>query len=172
MGFTHRLNMELADARHGAASFSSAIVMILPLGPKILVAEDDPAMLDLVSRWLEAAGYGVIKVRNGEEVIRAVSEAAPAAIVMDVTMPQMDGFEVLAKLRALRRPLPPVLLLTGRQAADDVRKAVSLGARDYLTKPVERAHLLSRLERMLRAAKPPPASDLQKKPGGSTQYVD
>ena len=139
------------------------------LGPRILVAEDDPAMLDLVSRWLEGAGYGVIKVRDGQEVVQTVGETAPAAIVMDVTMPRMDGFQVLAQLRALRRPLPPVLLLTGRQSADDVRKALSLGARDYLAKPVERAHLLARLERVLRAAKPSTA--LQAKPA-SAQYID
>lgn len=149
--------MESADARYGAAPFPRAIEMSLPLGPKILVAEDDLAMLDLVSRWLEAAGYGVVKVRDGEEVLQAVAEPALAAIVMDVTMPRMDGFQVLAQLRALRRPLPPVILLTGRQSADDVRRALSLGARDYLAKPVERAHLLARLERVLRAAKPPPA---------------
>jgi DNA-binding response OmpR family regulator len=149
-----------------------AVVMSLPLGPRILVAEDDPAMLDLVARWLEAAGYGVIKARDGEEVVRTVNEAAPAAIVMDVSMPLLDGFQVLLRLRDLRRPLPPVLLLTGRQSADDVRRAVSLGARDYLTKPVERAHLLSRLERMLRAAKPPAAPGLQAKPGGTPRYID
>ncbi len=144
--------MEVAYARRGTAPFPMAVVMSLTLKPKILVAEDDPAMLDLVARWLEAAGYAVVKVRDGEEVIEAVAEPALAAIVMDVTMPRMDGFQVLAQMRALRRPLPPVILLTGRNAADDVRKALALGARDYLAKPVERAHLLTRLERILRAA--------------------
>jgi DNA-binding response OmpR family regulator len=138
--------------------------MSLPLGPKILVAEDDPAMLDLVSRWLEAAGYSVIKVRDGEDALQAVAEPGLAAIIMDVTMPRMDGFQVLAQLRALRRPLPPVLLLTGRHAADDVRKALALGARDYLAKPVERAHLLARLDRVLRAAKPAAAAAVAQTP--------
>ena len=162
--------MEVADARPGTTPFSMAIVMTLALGPKILVAEDDPAMLDLVSRWLEAAGYGVVKARDGEEVIEAIAEPTLAAIVMDVTMPRMDGFQVLAQLRALRRPLPPVILLTARHAADDVRKALSLGARDYLAKPVERAHLLSRLERVLRAAKPAPVAGGRKK--SAPHYVD
>jgi DNA-binding response OmpR family regulator len=135
--------------------------MTLPTKTKILVAEDDPAVLDLVARWLEAAGYWVVKARDGERVIEAVREAAPAAIVMDLTMPRMDGFQVLAGLRSMNLPPVPVLVLTGRHSAEDVRRVVSLGARDYLTKPVERAQLLARVERLLRnaaAAAPPPAA--------------
>ena len=127
--------------------------MTIPTKTKILVAEDDVAVLDLVARWLEAAGYWTVKARDGERVIEAVREAAPAAIVMDLTMPKMDGFEVLAKLRAMGGPTSvPVLVLTGHQSADDVRKAVPLGARDYLTKPVDRETLLTRVERLLRNA--------------------
>ena len=126
--------------------------MSIPAKTKILVAEDDMAVLDLVARWLEAAGYWVVKARDGERVIEAVREAAPAGIVMDLTMPKMDGFEVLTKLRAMGVTTVPVLVLTGHQSADDVRKVVSLGARDYLTKPVDRATLLVRVERLLRNA--------------------
>jgi DNA-binding response OmpR family regulator len=124
--------------------------MSIPGKIKILVAEDDEAMLDLVSRWLEGAGYWVIKARDGERVLEAVREAKPAAMVMDLTMPKMDGFEVLAKLRSLRLPPIPVLVLTGRNSVDDVKKVLSLGARDYLAKPVDRAQLVARVERMLR----------------------
>ena len=126
--------------------------MTIPTKTKILVAEDDVAVLDLVARWLEAAGYWAVKARDGERVIEAVREAAPAAIVMDLTMPKMDGFEVLAKLRAMGATSVPVLVLTGHQSADDVRKVVALGARDYLTKPVDRGTLLTRVERLLRNA--------------------
>ncbi len=126
--------------------------MSIPTKTKILVAEDDVAVLDLVARWLEAAGYWAVKARDGERVIEAVREAAPAAIVMDLTMPRMDGFEVLTALRAMKLPPIPVLVLTGHQSADDVRKVVALGARDYLTKPVDRATLLARVERLLRNA--------------------
>jgi DNA-binding response OmpR family regulator len=143
--------------------------MTRPIGPKILVAEDDETMRELVSRWLLAAGYEVVKASNGEEVIEVVRDEAPAAIVMDLTMPRMDGFQVLAKFRVLGLPLAPVLLLTGRHSADDVRKAVSLGAKDYLAKPVERDHLLARLERMLSKAAPPPPAPAEKKAG---HYLD
>jgi CheY-like chemotaxis protein len=133
--------------------------MTNPTGLRILVAEDDEIMRDLVARWLTAAGYEVVRASNGEEVIEMVREHKPAAIIMDLTMPRMDGFQVLAQFRVLGLPLAPVLLLTGRQTAEDVRRAVSLGAKDYIAKPVERGHLLSRLERILKntaTAKPSP----------------
>lgn len=139
--------------------------MTTPVGPTILVAEDDEIMRDLVARWLVAAGYQVARASNGEEVIEVAREARPAAIIMDLTMPRMDGFQVLAQFRVLALPLPPVLLLTGRHTVEDVRKALSLGAKDYLAKPVERAHLLARLERVLKNAPPAPA-------GKKAEYLD
>ncbi len=138
--------------------------MTNPTGLKILVAEDDETMRDLVARWLGAAGYDVVRASNGEQVIVAVREEAPAAIIMDLTMPRMDGFQVLAQFRVQGLPLPPVLLLTGRHSVEDVRKAVSLGAKDYLAKPVERAHLLSRLERVLRNAGVQPSGAAEPEP--------
>lgn len=135
-----------------------------PIGPTILVAEDDDVMRDLVARWLIAAGYQVARASNGEEVIEIVGAAKPAAIIMDLTMPRMDGFQVLSHFRVMGLPLAPVLLLTGRHTSEDVRKAVSLGAKDYIAKPVERAHLLSRLERILKTTAP------AKKP--SETYLD
>src|SRR3569833_3164870 len=85
-----------------------------PTAPTVLVAEDDDIMRDLVARWLVAAGYQVARASNGEEVIEIVREAKPAAIIMDLTMPRMDGFQVLSQFRVLGLPLPPVILLTGR----------------------------------------------------------
>jgi len=126
--------------------------MTLPPRAKILVVDDDEAMLELTARWLAAAGYWVAKAHNGEEAMEAINAGAPAAIIMDLTMPRMDGFQVLAKFRVGGLPLPPVLMLTGRHSADDVHKAVSLGVKDYLVKPVNRDQLLSRLERLLRGA--------------------
>lgn len=145
-----------------------------PIRPKILVAEDDETMRELVARWLDAAGYEVAKAANGEEVVEAIRNGdAPAAIVMDLTMPRMDGFQALARLRELGLPLAPVLLLTGRHTAEDVRKAVSLGAKDYLAKPVERAHLLARVERIVRSASSRPAPAVSDKIAGkSGHYLD
>src|SRR3569833_2398640 len=139
-----------------------------PTAPTVLVAEDDDIMRDLVARWLVAAGYQVARASKGEEVIEIVREAKPAAIIMDLTMPRMDGFQVLSQFRVLGLPLPPVILLTGRHTTEDVRKAVSLGAKDYIAKPVARAHLLSRLERILMATAPVAAAAM--KP--SDTYLD
>jgi DNA-binding response OmpR family regulator len=85
----------------------------------------------------------------------------------------MDGFQVLAKFRV--EELPPVLMLTGRQSAVDVHKAVSLGVKDYLVKPVNRDQLLSRLERLLRrAAEPHPNEALgaENEAGLPDRYLD
>ena len=126
--------------------------------PHILVAEDDKALVALVARWLEAAGYVVRQASDGVAVIQAVQKAVPAAILMDVAMPRLDGFQVLVKFRELDLPRVPVLMMTGRNSAADVRKAAMLGAKDYLTKPVEREQLLARLDRMLRKFPPAPPS--------------
>lgn len=147
--------------------------MSVPDKPHILVADDDESVRELVSRWLERAGYSVSKARDGEQVTEAVQKALPAAIVMDLTMPRMDGFAVLTKFRELGLPRVPVLMLTGRVSADDVRKAVLLGAKDYLAKPVDRDQLLARMDRMLRKyGEPPPGDAPPEGAQGPDQYLD
>jgi len=125
----------------------------------ILVADDDESVRELIARWLQIGGYAVTKARDGLEVTQAVKQSIPAAVVMDLTMPRMDGFQVLGEFRKLGLSKVPVLMLTGRVSAEDVRKAVMLGAKDYLAKPVDRQQLLQRLDRMLDkyAAAPEPS---------------
>lgn len=129
--------------------------MPVPEKIKVLVAEDDEMLLGLFVRWLEAAGYWALRARDGERAIEAVKQAAPAIVVLDVTMPRLNGFQVLEALREMKGFSAPVIMLTGRQSPEDVRRAVSLGARDYLAKPVDRATLLGRVERLLRATAAP-----------------
>jgi DNA-binding response OmpR family regulator len=100
--------------------------------------------------------------RDGIEAGWRIGELHPEAIILDINMPRMDGFAVLESLRpsADTRRIP-VLVLTARHAADDVRRAVSLGAKDYLTKPFTKPQLIARVARLLRrplpvgAASPP-----------------
>ena len=123
--------------------------------PKILVAEDDEAVLDLLTTRLELAGYWVVGAQNGLRALQAIRETRPAGVLLDVNMPLMDGFEVLATLKhGGDRERVPVLMLTARNAADDVLKAISLGARDYVTKPFDDAQLLARVARLIRNARP------------------
>jgi DNA-binding response OmpR family regulator len=124
---------------------------------RILVAEDDHDVRELIRTRLESAGYEMHIARNGSEALGRIAVIKPHGMVLDINMPELDGFGVLEALRA-RGALFPVLVLTARHAADDVRRAVSLGAKDYLTKPFTVAQLQARVARLMRA--PIPVAEL------------
>jgi DNA-binding response OmpR family regulator len=125
----------------------------MSLKHRILVAEDDMDVRELIRTRLTAAGFDVHVARNGAEALDRISSVKPHAMVLDINMPEIDGFGVLQALKVSGR-LCPVLVLTARHAADDVRRAVSLGAKDYLTKPFTEAQLQARVARLLRAPAP------------------
>ena len=116
----------------------------------------------LVTR-LELGGFHAVTARDGREALRNVREMHPEAMVLDINMPELDGFEVLASLKS-RGELEhlPVLVLTARHTTADVQTAIRLGARDYLAKPVDPAVFLNRVRRLLRKAPqapgPPPSA--------------
>jgi two-component system OmpR family response regulator len=117
------------------------------------VAEDDHDVRELIRTRLVLTGYEVHAVRNGSEALSRMPSLRPSGMVLDINMPELDGFGVLEAMKT--RDLKfPVLVLTARHAADDVRRAVSLGAKDYLTKPFTEAQLQARVARLLRAAAP------------------
>lgn len=124
----------------------------MPEAQRILVAEDDLGIRELIRVRLRMAGYDVHTARNGVETVQRVNELRPDALILDINMPLLDGFGVLAALSAGPGRILPVLVLTARHAGDDVRRAVGLGARDYLTKPFNEAQLLGRVTRLLRPA--------------------
>ena len=130
---------------------------------RILVVDDDPAVLDLVVTRLEIAGYETRQARDGAEAVDRLGEVRPAAMILDLSMPGLDGFGVL-DLIAQRPDLAsiPVLILSARSGAQDVRMAIKMGASDYLSKPFSTPHLLSRVARLVNARRssaglPPPA---------------
>ena len=118
---------------------------------KILVADDDPDLLDLVAYALGQAGYLVVKARNGTEALAAYDAEAPDLVILDINMPGATGFEVCASLR--ERGTTPIIMLTARGDEQDLVKALELGADDYLTKPFSPRTLLARLKALLRRAK-------------------
>ncbi len=118
---------------------------------RIVVAEDDEAVMELVSVRLDVAGYQAIPARNGAEALEQVRIANPDGLILDIGLPQMDGFEVLETLRRLNRRLP-VLMLTARHSAADVKRAVDLGANGYLAKPFDGKMLIDRVSRMMQPA--------------------
>ena len=116
----------------------------------ILVADDDAAIRELVSTRLTLAGYTVLTARDGREAVSRVLERRYDGLVLDLNMPELDGFGVLERLRGLGRSRPPTLVLTARHDAADVEAAVRLGARDYLAKPFDDRQLLMRVARLFR----------------------
>jgi len=129
----------------------------MPLRLQILVAEDDQDVRELIRTRLSGAGFDVHTVRNGAEALDRIRTMKPNAMVLDINMPVLDGFSVLEALKASGSTIP-IPVLTARHAAEDVRRAVGLGAKDYLTKPFTEAQLQARVARLLRAPAPVQAS--------------
>lgn len=122
--------------------------------PLVLIVDDDEHIRDLLRTRLELDGLHTVCAQDGIEAMITLASHRPAAMVLDVSMPRMDGFQMLEALKRTRRAPPPTLMLTARNAADDVRRAISLGAKDYLAKPFNDQLLLRRVRRLLRAPTP------------------
>lgn len=118
---------------------------------KILVADDDPDLLDLVAYALGQGGYLVVKARNGTDAIASFDAETPDLVILDINMPGATGFEVCASLR--ERASTPIIMLTARGEEQDLVKALELGADDYLTKPFSPRTLLARIKALLRRAR-------------------
>ncbi|HEY1889360.1 MAG TPA: response regulator transcription factor [Steroidobacteraceae bacterium] len=117
---------------------------------KILVADDDRDLRDLVGFTLTQAGYLVIKAPDGVAAIRAVADEAPDLVILDINMPGASGFQVCESIR--RNSRVPVMMLTVRGEEEDLVRALELGADDYLTKPFSPRTLLARAKALLRRA--------------------
>ena len=116
---------------------------------RILVVEDERKVARFVQRGLEAEGYAVDVVHDGDTALARALDADWDAIVLDLALPARDGLAVLRELRA-RGSRVPVLLLTARSGVTDKVAGLDLGADDYLTKPFEFVELLARLRALLR----------------------
>jgi two-component system response regulator MprA len=128
-------------SEHGAANAAS--------GPGILVVDDEPYVLRAIRTGLKLEGYRVTTAADGIEALEAIDASMPDVVVLDVTMPRMDGLTVLRRVRAISQSLP-VLLLTARDALGDRVTGLDLGADDYLTKPFDLDELLARIRVLLR----------------------
>jgi DNA-binding response OmpR family regulator len=116
----------------------------------ILVADDDPDILELVAFRLERAGYEVVRAVDGEEAWQRVSERAPDLAVLDVMMPKLNGYEVTQRIRANQATNGiPVILLTARVQEADVERGFEAGADDYLKKPFSPQELRARVQAIL-----------------------
>ncbi len=118
---------------------------------RVLVVEDKRSMADLLRRALEGEGYSVSVAYDGEEALGLALARSFHVILLDVMMPRKDGFEVIRCLREARR-LTPTIILSARDAMEDIVRGLDLGADDYLTKPFELNVLLARVRAAARRA--------------------
>jgi DNA-binding response OmpR family regulator len=121
----------------------------------ILVVEDESAIADLIRMYLSRAGYGVQIERDGVAGLAAVRNLEPAAVILDIGLPRMDGIEVCRTMRA-ERNWTPVLFLSARDDEIDRVLGLELGADDYITKPFSPRELVARVAGVLRRVNGPP----------------
>ncbi|MEX2103473.1 MAG: response regulator transcription factor, partial [Gaiellaceae bacterium] len=119
---------------------------------RILFVDDDADIRGLLRQLLERAGYDLIEASNGKDGLRAFYASAPDLVLLDVSMPEMDGWQTLERIRDLSDV--PVLMLTARTAELERVRGLKAGADDYVAKPFGRQELLARVEALLRRAGP------------------
>jgi DNA-binding response OmpR family regulator len=119
---------------------------------RVLVIDDDPDIRGLLRQLLERAGYNVGEAANGREGLRSLYASSPDLVLLDVSMPEMDGWQTLERIRDLSDV--PVLMLTARVAELEKVRGLKAGADDYVAKPFGRQELLARVEALLRRAGP------------------
>ncbi len=123
------------------------------LNPLILLADDDPNIVDSLAPFLERAGFHVLNVSNGQMAFETVQSHKPDLIILDVLMPRMDGRETLRRLRHANI-WTPTILLTQVGEASERALALEEGADDYLNKPFDPHELLARIRAVLRRVRP------------------
>jgi len=120
--------------------------------PRILVADDNPANVDILQTRLAVHGYEIVTAGDGEEALAVAREKQPDLILLDVMMPRMDGLEVCRRLKAdTALPFIPIILVTAKADTKDIVAGLEAGGDEYLTKPVDQAALVARVKSMLRS---------------------
>jgi DNA-binding response OmpR family regulator len=123
---------------------------------KILVVDDDPALLEIIQSSLRQDSYEVTVAFNGEEGLRLLAESKPHLLILDIMMPSMDGWELCSRVRKISTI--PIIMLTALGSQEDIVRGLRAGADDYLVKPFQRNELLARVSAVLRRANMPPPS--------------
>jgi len=118
-------------------------------GPLVLLVDDDPAVRRAVAAGLELEGFSVVPASGGRAALEAVARIEPAAILLDLGMPDLDGLEVLARLRGAGDQVP-VCVLSARDEVDDRVRGLQAGADDYVVKPFAIEEVAARLQALLR----------------------
>ena len=120
-----------------------------PRAHRVLVVDDEPNLAEVVTMALRFPGFTVETAANGREALAAVSKFKPHLMVLDVMLPDMEGFDVAARLGAQRAGVP-IIFLTARDATEDKIRGLSGGGDDYMTKPFSLEELVARIRTILR----------------------
>lgn len=120
-----------------------------PKGPRILIVDDEPNIRELLSTSLRFAGFGVRAVANGAQTISAVLEEEPDLIILDVMLPDMNGFSVTKRLRSAGYTAP-IVFLTAKDDTEDKITGLTVGGDDYVTKPFSLDEIIARIKAILR----------------------
>jgi len=121
-------------------------------GKTVLVVDDESRMVEFISMNLELEGFRVVRAANGSEALEKASKEHPDLVLLDIMMPEMDGFETLEGLRETTSV--PVIFLTAKSEEVDRIKGLDLGADDYIAKPFSPRELVSRIRAVLRRTEP------------------
>jgi DNA-binding response OmpR family regulator len=137
------------------------------MNAKILVADDDADLLDVVSYVLKRHRFQVVTATDGAQALAVFEQEDPDLVILDVNMPGLSGFEVCQRIR--ERAATPIIMLTVRNDDADVVGALRMGADDYVTKPFSTSQLVARVEAVLRraAGRPPAGADVAGAAGGA-----
>jgi two-component system, OmpR family, KDP operon response regulator KdpE len=131
----------------------------MPNNPlKVVVADDDPAMRRSLCAALRAAGYAVEEARDGEQAVRMFRERQTDLVLLDINMPGIGGIEACRRIRAAV-PSAGIIMITVREAEEDIIQALGAGADDYLTKPFRIRELMARLGAVMRRSRGPAAPE-------------
>jgi DNA-binding response OmpR family regulator len=134
-----------------------------PTGARVLVVDDDPTVAEVVTGYLDRAGYVVDRAGDGPDALARAAAHWPDIVVLDLMLPGMDGLEVCRRMRG-HGPVP-VIMLTARGDEDDRILGLEVGADDYVTKPFSPRELVLRVESVLRRTRPAQSSGLLRAAG-------
>ena len=137
------------------APFGTISGVAEPSHGTILVVDDEPTIVEVVSRYLERAGYEALTAADGAEALRLAELRNPDLVVLDLMLPEVDGLEVMRRLHGGGGRPVPVILLTARGEEPDRLVGLRRGADDYVVKPFSPAELVARVDAVLRRVSPP-----------------
>ena len=122
----------------------------MALHNKILIADDDSEMLEILSSMLEEEGYVVVRAENGQEAVDLARKELPALVMLDIHMPKMDGLTACKEIKSDKVTKGvPVVMLTVEGSINEIQQAISYGAKTYITKPSSKAEILKVVKSIL-----------------------